>query len=96
MKALKITGFSILGIGFVALAIWVVMSLWNWLVPDLFSGPVMSYWQTAGLVVLSKILLTGISPGNHSKKEYNKDWKTKFHSKFKSNCPDAEVAEEKI
>jgi len=24
--------------------------LWNWLVPALFAGPVISFWQTAGLL----------------------------------------------
>jgi preprotein translocase subunit Sss1 len=38
MKALKIAGFSILGVGFVAFAIWLVMNLWNWLIPELFNG----------------------------------------------------------
>lgn len=31
------------------------MYLWNWLVPELFSGPVINFWQTLGLLALSKI-----------------------------------------
>lgn len=30
--------------------------LWNWLVPSLFGGPVITYWQTLGLLVLTRIL----------------------------------------
>ncbi|MBI1767472.1 MAG: hypothetical protein HY015_06360 [Bacteroidetes bacterium] len=45
---------------FVPLAIAVVgfitMSLWNWLVPELFHGPVITFWQALGLLILSKIL----------------------------------------
>jgi hypothetical protein len=37
------------------------MLLWNWLVPQLFSGPVLGYWQTLGILILSKILFTGLS-----------------------------------
>jgi hypothetical protein len=95
MKALKIAGFSILGVGFVAFAIWLVMSLWNWLIPELFNGPVIGYWQTAGLFILSKILLTGISPGRKSRNSHSMEWKRKYHDKYKSKCADAKVVEEK-
>ena len=37
----------------------VVMWLWNMLIPDLFHGPMISYWQTLGLIVLSKIFFSG-------------------------------------
>ena len=49
----------------------VVMSLWNWLVPTLFSGPVLGYWQALGLLVLARLLFGGLRPhgrgrGGHS------------------------------
>ncbi len=37
----------------------VVMSLWNWLVPALFGGKVITYWQALGVLVLSRILVGG-------------------------------------
>jgi hypothetical protein len=55
-RFLKYIGFGILGVGFIFLAIFLTMSLWNWLVPSLFNGPVLNFWQTAGLFLLSKIL----------------------------------------
>ncbi|MFN5169631.1 MAG: hypothetical protein ACK5DD_08400 [Cyclobacteriaceae bacterium] len=36
------------------------MLLWNWLVPDLFGGPIINFWQTLGLLLLSKILFSGL------------------------------------
>lgn len=42
---------------------YVTMSLWNWLVPALFAGPSISFWQTMGLLVLLKILLWPLSGG---------------------------------
>lgn len=43
-------------VGIAALA-WVVMALWNWLVPSLFVGMhEIGYMQALGLLVLSKIL----------------------------------------
>lgn len=37
-----------------------VMLLWNWLVPDLFAGPTITFWQAVGIAVLGS-LLTGSS-----------------------------------
>ena len=44
----------------------VIMLLWNALVPELFKGPVITYWQAIGLLILSHILLRGWGPGRHS------------------------------
>lgn len=37
----------------------IVMSLWNWLVPVLFGGRIITFWQALGVLVLSKILFGG-------------------------------------
>ncbi|MFC5410055.1 HMG-box domain-containing protein [Larkinella bovis] len=50
-------GFLAFGLLFVALAGFVVMHLWNWLVPVLFAGPVISFGQALGLLLLSRILV---------------------------------------
>jgi hypothetical protein len=85
LRFLKYVGFGILGVGFIFLAIFVTMSLWNWLIPALFHGPVITFWQTAGLFLLSKILLTGVAPGGHSRK-YKRDWHNKYNEKYRSCC----------
>jgi hypothetical protein len=46
----------ICGVAFVTAVIFVVMSLWNWLVPQLFNGPEVDFWKAAGILLLSKIL----------------------------------------
>jgi hypothetical protein len=89
LKVLKYIGFGILGIAFVFLVIWGVMALWNWLIPVLFNGPVLTYWQTAGLFLLSKILLTGVAPGGGHDKSYKRDWRKKYHGRYGSWCEDA-------
>jgi len=38
----------------------VVMTLWNWLMPSLFRLPVIGFWQALGLVILCKILFGGL------------------------------------
>jgi len=57
-----------LGIAAIFLFTLVVMLLWNALIPALFKGPVVTYWQTLGLLVLSKILFSGIGGGAHGDK----------------------------
>lgn len=61
----------------------VVMWLWNWLVPDLFNGPEISFIQALGLLVLARILTGGMGHGcrrrkgscyPRSKKSWQKKW----------------------
>lgn len=88
LRILKYVGFGILGVGFVTLTIYLVMCLWNSLIPILFHGPVLTFWQTAGLFLLSKILLTGIAPGSHD--HGKKDWRRKYNDKYKHSCKEDE------
>ncbi len=37
----------------------VVKGLWNALMPEIFGGPQITYWQALGLLLLSKILFGG-------------------------------------
>jgi hypothetical protein len=37
----------------------VIMHLWNWLMPSLFGLNVITFWQALGLFVLGKLLLGG-------------------------------------
>jgi hypothetical protein len=55
-KILLGIGFAIAGLALLALLGWVVMLLWNWLMPDIFGLPSVSYWQAWGLLVLFWIL----------------------------------------
>jgi hypothetical protein len=88
LKVLKFVGFGILGIGFITLAVFITMSLWNALIPLLFHGPVLTFWQTAGLFILSKILLSGVAPGHHNRGR--RDWRQKYHDKYRSGCRNEE------
>lgn len=92
LRILKYAGFGILGIGFVTLTIFLVMSLWNTLIPQLFHGPVLTFWQTAGLFLLSKILLTGVAPGR-SGGHGRRDWRRKYNEKYRYGCREEEKME---
>jgi ABC-type multidrug transport system fused ATPase/permease subunit len=47
-------------IAVLALLSFAVMLLWNSLVPELFHGPTLQYWQALGLLLLSRILFGGL------------------------------------
>lgn len=69
-KALKI-------LVFVAVATvvfgFVVQHLWNWLMPELFGLPVITFWKALGLFLLSKILFGGFHRGGHGGR--GREWK---------------------
>jgi hypothetical protein len=44
---------------FIAFGGWVVMHLWNWLLPPLFGWPALTLWQALGLLALCRILFGG-------------------------------------
>lgn len=48
----------------------VTMLLWNWLIPTIFNGPSVTYFQALGLLVLSKILLSS-GPGKHERPSHS-------------------------
>jgi hypothetical protein len=60
--------FLPLGIAFLALFGWIVMLLWNSLMPALFGLKTITYWQAWGLVILGRILFGGWrgAAGGHS------------------------------
>lgn len=71
--------------------VFIVMNLWNWLIPDLFNGPVLSFWQAFGLIILSKILFGGFRGGKshkHHRGECDSGWK----KRFKEMSPEERIA----
>jgi hypothetical protein len=64
-RTVKGAMLGLAAIAAIAVFAFIVMLLWNWLVPELFHGPRLGYWQTAGLLVLSRILFGGLG-GRHA------------------------------
>jgi hypothetical protein len=75
MRAIKIALFATIAVGVVS---FVVMSLWNALMPGLFSVKAISFWQALGLLVLSKLLFGGFRPsgggGGHWRRRMAERW----------------------
>ena len=96
------------GIAFFAIFIFlfgfITMSLWNALVPDLFHGPMLTYWQALGFLVLAKIFFGGFygrgrchGRHRHWSKEWGDDcstyngwrcWGGEWEEKFKNMTPE--------
>ena len=76
--AIAITGLAIL-FGFI------LMWLWNWLMPTLFGLSTVTYWQAVGLFILFKILLGGCGSGSSSSKKSKKNWECEDDKKSKSD-----------
>lgn len=65
---LKIFLGFLMGIGIIGLIFifgWVVMLLWNWLMPEIFGLKQISYWQGWGLLILSSILFKDFPSGGN-------------------------------
>ncbi|MBC9913687.1 hypothetical protein [Chitinophaga varians] len=82
MRPIKKIGLVLAGIAFFALVILLTQVLWNNLIPELFHGPVISYWQALGLLVLGKLLFGwhGHKPGGGRWGGWRqrKEWKEKL------------------
>ena len=79
-------GFGILIIAGVFLAGYVVMGLWNWLMPLMFGLKLITYCEALGILVLAKILFGGFrgrhgccgggcgSRGGHWRSRWKQKW----------------------
>src|SRR5882724_6296430 len=65
--------------------VFVTMMLWNWLVPDLFHGPAITFWQALGLLVLSKILFWSF--GKHHRGHAG-HWRPYWKEKWNTMSPE--------
>jgi hypothetical protein len=81
-NVLRILKFPLLAVLFVAVLAgvgFVVMGLWNWLMPALFGLKLIGYWQAVGLIILSKILFGGFrrtgGRGGHRLHDMRERWK---------------------
>jgi Ca2+/H+ antiporter, TMEM165/GDT1 family len=86
---------------FVMLFSFIVMNLWNAILPDVLGVKMITFWQALGILVLSKILFSGFG-GFHRKREQFKnrfrqrmmdklatmtpEEKEKFKNEWKNRC----------
>ena len=67
------------------------MLLWNWLVPSLFNGPHIVFWQAIGLLALSKILFGGCGKGGWGRRGrcgHRGHWKERMEERLVNMTPE--------
>ena len=74
-KGVAFAGFVVVGL---AVFSWIVMLLWNALLPSLFGAPQLRYLQAAGLLVLSRVLVGGLR-GHHGGWRH-RGWRERWES----------------
>jgi hypothetical protein len=61
-----------------------VMTLWNVLLPGIFSLPTITFWQALGLLVLSKLLFGGFRPPAGA----GPRWRRRMFERFEQMTPE--------
>jgi len=79
-------GLRFLLLAAVAVAVlgFVVMTLWNRLLPDLFGWRSISFWQGLGLLILTRLLFGGFrgGPGRHMR------WRGRMRQRWEHMTPE--------
>ncbi|MFK8037262.1 MAG: hypothetical protein AB8B74_03145 [Crocinitomicaceae bacterium] len=87
---MEIVGWVLLAIigitGLIILFGFIIMWLWNWLMPDLFGLTTITYWQAMGICLLSKILFGGFGGGSGSSGSKSGSKKRRFED---GECKDS-------
>lgn len=86
--AFKAAKFVIFGIAAAFVLGFVVMALWNALIPDLFHGPAIGFWQAIGLLVLSHILLRGWGRWRYGNGWRHERWRHRMEEKMALMTPE--------
>lgn len=79
--ALRAARFLPIAIAVVALVSFIVMTLWNAIIPDVFGGGTIGYWQAAGLLILSRLLIGGRGPSRGG-------WRGRLRSRMATMTPE--------
>jgi hypothetical protein len=84
--------FVLAFLGFIALGGYIVMSLWNWLLPPLFAWSPITFWQALGLLALCRILFGGFgrhgSGGSTFRRRVHERWDQRSRERWESLTPE--------
>ena len=76
---IKVLGFACIFLVLLTLASWVVMFLWNAILPEVTGVKPLDFWKAAGLLILAKILFGGFGKGRGGWKNSKRhQWKEKW------------------
>ncbi len=95
-RILKFVGIGVAALVAFVVFTFVVMSLWNWIIPPVVGWHPITFWQALGLLVLSKILFGGFWRGSgryHWRRRMMERWeqmtpeeREKFREGMRSHC----------
>lgn len=80
----RVLGLVLLAALAFALLGFVVMGLWNWLLPTLFGLHPITFWQAVGVVILSRILFGGFR-GRRGRHWY---WRRRMMKRWERMSPE--------
>ena len=82
---MMVLGGVALGVLIAFLFGWVVMLLWNWLMPAIFGLPTIGFWKAWGLVILAHILFKAGHHGHDHDEHchHRPPWANKFKERMK-------------
>ena len=83
-RLLRGFGFVVLAALVVALVGFIVMQLWNWLLPPLFGWKALGYWQAVGLLVLTQILFGG----RRGRGGWHGHWRSRMRERWEQMTPE--------
>ena len=93
VKVIFIVIFGAIAITALALLFgYVVMLLWNWLMPSIFGIGAVSFWQAVGIVVLAKLLFGGFG-GWGSKSKREKNFEKRIKHRLRERCSENGIKE---
>lgn len=85
LRGLKFLLFAAL---FIGVAGFLFMRLWNALIPELFNGPLITFWQGLGLILISRILFGGWGRGGAGWARRRNAWKQKIAGRMATMTPE--------
>src|SRR5262245_5600087 len=81
----RVLKFVLIAVVAIAVSSFLVMRLWNWLMPALFATPMITFWQALGLLVLTRILLGGLR-GHHGPPHWR--WRRRMMERWAQMPPE--------
>ena len=83
-RATKFVMFGLMAIVAFALFGFIVMWLWNWVVPPVIGWHTVTYWQAIALLILGHLLFGGFRGGHRGRGH----WRRRMHEKWERMTPE--------
>ena len=94
VKVIFIVIFGALAIGALALLFgYVVMLLWNWLMPAIFGLGIITFWQAVGIVILAKLLFGGFGGSGGKSGRRKKNLEKRLKHRLRERCSETGIKE---